>query len=283
VLRAVVAIAAIVVALIVFVRWLEPRFAFFPETGETSTPADLGVDFSTMAIETRDGERLHGWLLRSPAPRARIVYFHGNGGNLSVWTPILSDLARRGYDVLAVDYRGYGRSTGRPSERGLYRDADAIVEHAATAFTGPPQPWHAEAPQTRTLPLIYWGRSLGTAVAAYAASRRQPDGIILEAGFPDGRSIVRASPILALLALVSTYRFGTADFLAGVRAPVLVIHGDADRVIPFALGRELFDRLQGAKTFVTIPGGDHNDVRPADERTYWNAVDAFVGSLKRSS
>jgi fermentation-respiration switch protein FrsA (DUF1100 family) len=268
IIRASLVVVILIVSLVVFVRWLEPRFAFFPSPGETTTPTALGVAFTAESIDTRDGERLHAWRLHAAAPRARIVYFHGNGGNLSIWAPILSDLARHGFAVLAVDYRGYGLSTGRPTERGLYRDADAVLERAVALLEG-------------SGPLIYWGRSLGTPVAAYAATRRRPDGIVLEAGFPDARTLVRGSPLLALLAVFSTYRFDTAAFLDGVQAPVLVIHGDADSVIPFPLGRALFDRIRAAKTFVAIPGGDHNDARPADEGIYWNAVDAFVDGLLR--
>jgi fermentation-respiration switch protein FrsA (DUF1100 family) len=130
----------------------------------------------------------------------------------------------------------------------------------------------------RRVPLVYWGRSLGTAMAAYAASRKPPDRIILESGFPDARTLVRSSPLLALLALFSTYRFPTATHMAGVRAPVLVMHGDRDSVIPFDLGRALFDRLEGSKRFVTIRGGDHNDTAPRDAAAYWSAVDAFISS-----
>jgi uncharacterized protein len=248
------------------VRWLEPRFAFFPSAGESTTPSEFGVPFTAVTLTTADGEQVRAWLLAATDARAFVVYFHGNGGNLSIWAPILSDLAVHGYDVLAVDYRGYGLSSGRPTESGVYRDADAVLEHLSTANTG-------------SRPVIYWGRSLGTAVAAYAASRRRPDGIILEAGFPDARAIVRTSPLLAFLSIFSTYRFPTAERLAGVDTPVLVLHGDADRVIPFALGRALFDRLTGDKMFVAIPGGDHNDVKPANERVYWGAVDAFTRKI----
>lgn len=263
-MRVVITLLAVGLGLMVFVRWLEPRLAFFPSAGETTTPGDLGVEFSTTTVTTRDGERLHTWLLRAGSPsRALVVYFHGNGGNLSIWAPILSELARHGFDVLAFDYRGYGLSTGRPTETGLYRDADAVIEHASSLLAG-------------SRPLVYWGRSLGTAVAAYAATRRPPDAIVLEAGFPDARSIIRSSPPLALLGLFSTYRFPTAEWLERVQAPALVMHGDADQVIPFALGRALFERVKGAKTFVTIPGGDHNDIRPSDARAYWEAVDSFI-------
>lgn len=270
-LRAVITLLFVLVGVVVFVRWLEPRVAFFPSAGETSTPAELGVDYSDLTIPTSDGERLHAWLLRADQPRAFVVYFHGNGGNLSVWAPILADVARRGYDVLAVDYRGYGRSTGRPTETGVYRDADAVVEQAWTS-------------RRDAGPVVYWGRSLGTAVAAYAATRRAPDGIVIEAGFPDGRALIRSSsPLLAVLSLFATYRFPTIEFLRGVRAPALVIHGDADQVVPFSLGQTLFDKIDGAKTFVRIAGGDHNDLRPADERAYWDAVEAFVRSIGSQS
>jgi fermentation-respiration switch protein FrsA (DUF1100 family) len=256
----------LVVGLAGLVRLVEPRFAFFPLAGETVTPRDLGVAYDALTIPTRDGERLHAWALAANPPRARIVYFHGNGGNLSVWAPVLANLARRGYAVLAFDYRGYGRSTGRPGERSLYRDADAVLAHV----------WRDQDLRT---PTVYWGRSLGTAMAAYAAAMRAPDGLILEAGFPDARALVRSSPPLALLALFSTYRFPTAEFLRNVRAPVLVMHGDDDRVVPFGLGRALFERIAGPKQFVTVHGGDHNDVTPPDAPAYWRAVDAFISGL----
>ena len=260
----------VLVGLLVLVRWLEPRLAFIPSPGETTTPAEFGVPFTTATIATADGERLRAWQLKAPSPRAQVVYFHGNGGNLAIWAPILADLARHGFDVLAFDYRGYGLSTGRPTETGLYRDADAVVDHVVDGLS-------------KSKPIVYWGRSLGTAVAAYAASRKPPDGIVLEAGFPDGLAVVRTSPVLALLSVFSTYRFATAEWLAGVQSPALVIHGDADQVIPFRLGRALFERLKGVKTFVAIPGGDHNDLKPADERHYWNAVDAFIRAIEKPS
>jgi fermentation-respiration switch protein FrsA (DUF1100 family) len=250
-------------ALILLVRVIEPQFAFFPSAGEDVTPRDFGERFDALTIPTADGERLHAWRLPAESPRAHVVYFHGNGGNLSVWAPILVRLQHRGYSVLAVDYRGYGLSTGRPSERGLYRDVDAVIEYA----------WRD---RDRRVPIVYWGRSLGTAMAAHAASVKPPDRVILEAGFPDARTLVRSSPLLALLTRFSSYRFPTADLMRGVHAPVLVMHGDRDGVIPFAVGRALFERLEGSKQFVTIAGGDHNDTAPPDANAYWSAVDRFI-------
>jgi hypothetical protein len=263
VITAVIVLLVLIGALAVSVRVIEPRLAFFPSRGEDTTPRDFGARFEAVTIDTPDGERLHAWSLPADAPRAQIVYFHGNGGNLSVWAPILVALARRSYSVLAVDYRGYGLSTGRPGELGLYRDVDAVVEYA----------WPHRAPG---VPMVYWGRSLGTAMAARAASVRPPDRIVLEAGFPDAATLVRSSPLLAFLTRFASYRFPTAEMMRGVQAPVLVMHGDRDRVIPFAVGRALFDRLDGPKRFVTIHGGDHNDAVPPDAAAYWSAVDAFI-------
>jgi fermentation-respiration switch protein FrsA (DUF1100 family) len=260
-----VVVVMLIGALTYAVRAVEPSLAFFPTAGEDVTPRDFGQRFDALTLTTADGERLHLWRLPADAPRAQIVYFHGNGGNLSVWTPILVPLAQRGYSVLAVDYRGYGLSSGNPSERGLYRDVDAVIERA----------WRDRDPR---IPIVYWGRSLGSTMAAYAASVKPPERIILESGFPDVSAVVRSSPPLALLTPFASYRFPTAAFMRGVRAPALVMHGDRDSVIPFHLGRALFERIDGPKRFVTIAGTDHNDATPADAAAYWSAVDRFVAS-----
>jgi uncharacterized protein len=263
-----IAVGALVVVMVVgtltlAIRAVEPQLAFFPTAGEDVTPRNFGQRFEALTIPTADGERLHAWHLPAESPRALIVYFHGNGGNLSVWAPILAPLPRRGYSVLAVDYRGYGLSTGRPSERGLYRDVDAVIEHA----------WRDRNPR---IPIVYWGRSLGSTMAAYAASVKPPDRIILESGFPDVRAVVRSSPLLVLLTPFSSYRFPTAALMRGIRTPVLVMHGDRDRVIPFGLGRALFEALDGPKRFATVAGADHNDATPPDADGYWSAVDQFI-------
>jgi fermentation-respiration switch protein FrsA (DUF1100 family) len=256
-----------VVALVLFVRWLEPQMAFFPDSGETATPAAYGVPFDAVTVTTSDGERLRAWRMHATAPRARVVYFHGNGANLSNWVPILAGIAKHGYSVFAIDYRGYGLSTGRPTEQGLYRDVDAAIAAA----------W----PQSDSgLPLIYWGRSLGTTMAAHAATVRAPNGVIVEAGFTEGRAIVRDQPMLAFLSHFASYRFPTADLLNRTKMPVLVMHGDRDRIVPFALGRSLFEGVRDPKEFAVIAGGDHNDAVAPDERAYWLAIERFVRLLR---
>lgn len=256
--------------LTLLVRLVEPALAFFPTAGEDDTPGGHGAPFRAETIVTSDGERLRVWHLPHDAPLARVVYFHGNGGNLSMWSPILADLWRHGFDVVAIDYRGYGVSTGRPTEAGLYRDVDAALAFVRERLRG------------TAAPLVYWGRSLGTPMAAYAASRHRPSGVVLEAGFPSARSVLETNPLLWALSWLSSYRFGTAAHMVAVREPVLVLHGDRDSVIPYRLGQRLFASINEPKRFVTIRGGDHNDATPAEPDAYWTAIRQFADSLRRS-
>ena len=241
---------------------------YFPETTRTP-PAAAGLpQAEEVTLDTADGERVIVWHVPPRDNKPVVLYFHGNGGNLSNWASILAAVARHGLAVVAFDYRGYGTSTGRPTEQGLYRDVDAVVERLRTL-------------PRRPLPVVYWGRSLGTTMAAYATTVAAPDGVILESGFPDARSVARTSPALALLAVFSSYRFPTADFMrrSVPPPPTLVMHGDRDSVVPIALGRALFTRINEPKTFATIRGGDHNDAAPSDP-AYWPQVDHFVAGLR---
>lgn len=245
---------------------LEPRLVFYPYKGEDANPATLGLRYQTVALTTSDGERLVAWQLGPDQPFADIVYFHGNGGNLSVWLPVLATLHRLRYRVLAVDYRGYGLSSGSPSEQGLYLDADATVRHAAQA-------------RSPARPLVFWGRSLGATVAASAARVVEPDGLILESGFPDKAAVVRRQPLFRALNAFSSYRFPTVELLRDVSTPVLVLHGTRDSIIPFALGRELFDGLKMPKEFVAVEGADHNDFFDEGRTAYWQPITRFINGL----
>jgi fermentation-respiration switch protein FrsA (DUF1100 family) len=117
-------------------------------------------------------------------------------------------------------------------------------------------------------------------MAAYAATVGEPNGIVLEAGFPSMRAVVRSSPVLWALSWFSSYEFPTARWMSAVRAPVLVLHGDEDSVIPYGLGQQLYAQVPGPKQFLTIAGGDHNDPEPRDAKAYWNAVATFVASVQ---
>lgn len=253
-----------------FVRWAEPRLAFFPIRGVQETPAAFGLAFTDQRIQTPDGETLHGWWLEHPQPRAQVLFWHGNGGNLSLWLDVIADLRRRGFSVLAVDYRGYGGSTGSPSERGIYVDASAAVAHFNRTLKKP------------GIPVVYWGRSLGTPVAASAAGQTRPDALVLESPFADVASALRGNPVMRVISLFSSYRFPTLRLMETYDGPLLVIHGNRDELIPYAAGRDLFERARSAKKeFVTISGAEHNDLHLVDTAAYWGGIDRFFAGLAK--
>jgi len=267
-LRTLFLVVVAVVVLKLLVPRLEPLLVFFPSKGEHDTPEHLGIRYTALPLHTSDGQEIVAWQLEPDRPKADIVYFHGNGGNLSLWLPVFATLHELGYRVLAIDYRGYGRSTGTPSEEGLYRDAEAAVRHAAA---------HRARPER---PLVFWGRSLGGPVAAAATRAVRPDGLILESSFANKAAVVRSNLVLRALNAFASYRFATAELLRDFRQPTLVVHAERDTIIPFPLGRELFDRLSSPKRLVTIGNADHNDFFETTNTMYWQPIVEFIDALQ---
>ena len=267
----VIAVLGGLLALKLLVLWLEPKVAFYPLRGVQETPADARLPYADVRIATDDGETLHGWWLEDPKARAQVIFFHGNGGNLSLWLDVIAEMRRRRLSVFAIDYRGYGDSTGRPSETGVYRDADAAIRQFAERMRKP------------QLPLIYWGRSLGSPAAAYAATRTAPNGLVLESPMPHARSLLGDNPVLWLFSFLSSYSFSTSRFLARVDVPLLIVHGDNDSLVPHEAGKRVYaDASTKRKTFVTIAGAGHNDLHAVEPALYWKAVDDFVAALQHA-
>lgn len=260
--------AVFVVVLWALVQWAQPRIAFFPSRGVQRTPQAAGLEYEDLKVTTSDGVTLHGWWMEHPSPRAQVIYWHGNGGNLALWMDVFADIHRRNFSVLAVDYRGYGASEGSPTENGIYLDADATAAYFRRHL------------RREGVPTIYWGRSLGSVVASYEASKSPPDAMILESAFPDARFLFSGNPVLWTLSFLASYRFATAEHLERYRNPLLVIHGDVDTVIPFTAGQRLFElAATPQKTFIPLPGADHNEMyaRRAD---YWPAIDRFIEAAR---
>ena len=261
-------LAAGMMALKLLVLLMEPHLTFHPTRGAGVTPKERGIPFREIDLKTDDGETIYAWFLEHDHPDAEVVFFHGNAGNLSLWLEVLAKIYDHKFNVLALDYRGYGKSSGSPTEKGLYRDTEALIRYFWDQLHRP------------ELPAVYWGRSLGGVAAAYATTIREPDGIILEATFPDKKSLLKHYPLLRILGLFSRYQLSTADFLSGLSCPVLVIHGDRDHVVPFSLGKKLFERLETKKYFYTVTGGRHNDLSAIGLGGYWQRLGQFVNELK---
>lgn len=263
-------VAAALVALKILVLLAEPRLTFLPVADYPLTPADIGLPFEEVSLPTSDGVRLYGWFI--PAARARamtLLHFHGNAENIADNLP-LGRLARAsGYNLLLVDYRGYGRSGGRPTERGVYLDGEAAILHLRG---------RADVDPERIVP---WGRSIGAAVAVHLAASGPVRGIVLESPFTSARDLLREGGhwIFYGLSLLGSYRFDSAEKMGRVTAPVLVVHGTDDEVAPFALGRRLHGLAAGRKTFLAIEGGGHNDLLARHGEALWDGVRGFLETL----
>ncbi len=200
------------------------------------------------SIVTDDGERLHGWWVRGSAPRrGHVLFCHGNAGNVASRGAYARILARAGFDVLLFDYRGYGRSSGRPSEAGTYLDA-----RAALARLG-------DEPGTSRERTIYLGESLGAAVALELALETAPAGVILQSAFTSVRDMARKVLPLMPRALVPD-AYPSLQLIPALTSPVLVLHGERDDIVPVSHGRALHAAARAPKRLEVLAGAGHNDL-----------------------
>jgi len=213
----------------------------FPD-GRWQEARDLGVE----DVWLRSGKhRIHGWWAALEGAPGAVLFLHGNAGNVTHRVRHIRAWRAAGASILVVDYRGYGRSEGRASEAGLYEDALAGYRYLRGRGYKPEQ-------------IVVHGESLGTVAAAHVASVEPVAGLILEAPFPSARAV--AHTVLPLLGPLLVWGFDLKARLARVAAPLLVIHGEQDEVIPFRLGRAVFEAAPQPKEFWAIPGAGHNDV-----------------------
>jgi fermentation-respiration switch protein FrsA (DUF1100 family) len=240
---------------------LERGLIYHPSATLEDTPAALGLAFEDVEVATGDGVRLHGWHLRGPRP-ATLLYCHGNAGNISHRIPKLRALHDRlGLSILIFDYRGYGRSLGVPGEAGTYADARAMRAWLKARGAGP---------------VVYLGASLGAAVAVQLAAEEPPAALVLEAPFASVQAMANAT--LPGAGWLFRTRYDILGTVGRVRAPVLVLHGDADEVVPYRQGRQVFEAARDPKTFRTIRGGHHNDLLEAGREAYWQAWTEFLAA-----
>ena len=308
-------IVAVVLAIKIAALVLEPRLTFYPVRDYFETPAAAGLAFEDVVLRTSDGVSVHGWFVaaadaaRVAAPEAppvhagrtapagsrrpiTLLFFHGNAENIGGCLDLAARARAAGFNVLLVDYRGYGESQGRPTEQGIYRDGEAALRDLGSRAGVDPDR------------IVVWGRSIGAAVAVHLAARGTETagaardggagesgdpggpprvaGLILESPFTSVPDLLRQGGHVALLALsrFGTYRFDSAARIGLVEAPVLIVHGTDDEIAPFELGRRLYELAPGRKELAAIRGGGHNDLWAQHGDEVWDAVRRFLGSLQ---
>ena len=253
-------------AAIIFFR--QSSLVFLPEMdrGYAANPSDIGLEYTSLKLRTVDDETLDGWHVPVAAGREKpglVLFFHGNAGNIGHRLDYLRMFHDLGLATLIIDYRGYGRSSGTPSEEGSYLDAEAAWQHATKAL--------GLAPDR----IVIFGESLGGAVAAKLAEGHRPGALILASTFtsvPDlGAELYPWLPVR----LLARIHYDTLNRLPRIACPLLVVHSRNDDVIPFAHGRRLFEAAGTTKQFLEIDGG-HNEGFVFVRKEWISEMDGFL-------
>ena len=238
---------------------------YFPDRARTP-PAAAGLpQAEEVALKSSDGESLIAWYVLAQGDKPLVIYFHGNGGALNLRADRFRWLTADGFGLLGLSYRGYGGSSGKPSESGLLLDAMAAYDFAAARY-----------PAGR---IVLWGESLGTGVAIALAAERQTGGIILDAPFTSAADIgASAYPFIPVRWFIKD-SFRSDERIGRVKAPLLVLHGDMDGIVPVRFGERLFALANEPKQMVHFPLGGHVDL---DDHGAPDAVRAFLNGLPRT-
>lgn len=268
-----IGVVAGLLLVVVLIRLFENRFIFFPPRYPEGFASPQGYGPALGGIEevwmtTDDNVKLNAWFLSDPASPKALLVFHGNAENIGYGLPRLKVFSRLGVSVLAVDYRGYGKSEGSPDEQGVYDDADAAYRYLIETR-------HFEPKN-----IFIYGQSLGSAVATDLASRRECGGLVIESSFTSAREVARGSFRIPFLEYVPRSRFDSLAKIARVRAPVLVIHGKIDALFPFTMGRRLYEAAAGPKSWLLVENAGHDDVFQTGGEKYLEVLRRFLAGDK---
>lgn len=250
-----------------FLTSLQRRLIYFPSRGPMVPVAAVMSGGEDVVLETEDGLRLGAWFLPAPGGPA-VLICNGNAGDRALRAPLAAALHSAGLSVLLFDYRGYGGNPGRPSEQGLAADA-----RAARAYL-------AARPDVDSGRITYFGESLGAAVAVRLAVESPPAALVLRSPFTSLTDVGRLHYPWLPVAAVLTDRYPSISRVAQVAAPLLVIAGDRDTLVPAELSQRLYERAREPKQFVLVLGADHNSIQLLDGA---QMIDAIVRFLRQHS
>ncbi len=256
-----------------YVYFMQPGMIFFPDIAGrelVTSPQNIGLDYTDVELVTDDGTQIHGWFIpynkvSDTAKQATLLFLHGNAGNISHRLDSIKLFNNLGLNILIIDYRGYGQSTGKPTEAGTYQDAETAWRYLT---------------ETRGIEegkIIIFGRSLGGSVAAWLASQHTPAALILESSFSSVPSMgQRIYPFLPVR-LLSRFQYNTKEYVKAIHCPVLVAHSRDDDIIPYEEGRDIFNATHEPKQFLEMRGG-HNNGFIVSGSNYADSLRLFINT-----
>jgi len=249
--------------ILVIVYFRQERMLYFPEKEIGQTPDTISLNYDEIYFKTKDGLNISGWYIPAENEKGVLLFCHGNAGNISHRVDSIKIFNSLNLSVLIFDYRGYGKSEGKPSEYGTYLDAEAAWDYLVNVKRKSPES------------IILFGRSLGGAVAAELAMRKKSAALIIESCFtsvPDlGKTFYPWLPIK----LLSKFKYSTIDKIGSINCPKLIIHSPEDEIISFRHGEVLYEKAFQPKDFLKIKGG-HNEGYLLSGKTYSDGIKMFL-------
>lgn len=260
--RIILALLIFYVMLTALLAFFQERFIFLPTQLSQEYVYNFDTPFEELFLESTDGASLNALHFKAENPKGIILYFHGNAGDLSRWGEITFGFTQYNYDVLVMDYRTYGKSTGKLSEENLYNDAQLFYDFVKDQF-----------PEKE---IILYGRSLGSAFATRLAAENNPRMLILESPFYNLKSVAKSRFPIVPVDLLIRYNFENNIYIKEVNCKTVIFHGTEDNVVPYKSGKRLYTTAEprNGKQMVTIPGGGHNDLSRFE--TYQKAIDSLL-------
>ncbi|MCX7662018.1 MAG: alpha/beta hydrolase [Candidatus Omnitrophica bacterium] len=253
--------------IIIYLKYYEKRGIYFPIKEIAFTPKDSGLNYEDIYFTTSDNLKLNGWFIPAQNPCATLLYLHGNAGNISHRLELIQVFNQLNLNVFIIDYRGYGRSEGVPSEEGLYLDAEASYEYLV---------------KTKNLPenkIIIFGKSIGANVAVDLAKKKKPLCLIIYGGFTSAYEMGKVIfPFLDIFRWLITIKFDAENKIKEIKIPKLIIHSIDDEIVPFRLGKKLFESANEPKDFLSLRGG-HNEAILSNKEEFIERIRSFLGKI----
>lgn len=257
-------IISLYLVIIVLLYFFQHKIIFQPEKLSLDYEYQFDQEFEEFFITSEDSIRLNGLHFKTKNPKGAILYFHGNRGSLRRWGNIASFFVKKQYDVIIMDYRGYGKSKGTITEKLLYADAQLFYEYAKNKYSEEK--------------ITIYGRSLGTGIATKIAAQNQPGNLVLETPFSSMEDVTSYwLPIFPVNAVLK-FKFPSDQFIKNVTCNITIYHGTKDRVVPFSLGEKLFKSITYSdKKMIVIEGGAHNNLNEFE--LYKSTIDGVLSTF----
>jgi uncharacterized protein len=258
------------VLLAILIYFFQPKLIFFPNSEIEATPALISLQYEDISLTTTDGKALSAWWIPHPEARATLLFLHGNAGNISHRLDSINIFHQLGLSVLIIDYRGYGNSTGEPSEQGTYIDAETAWNYLINEK-------NVESDN-----IVIFGRSLGGAVATWLAEKHSSAGLIVESSFTSIADMGRHYYPYLPTSLLARIKYSSIDRIVNIKSPMLFIHSKDDEIIPYKFGKQLFTKAlketTTAKSFLDTTGG-HNEGFLLSGKQYIDGLNRFITDI----